>query len=97
MLGVVLYKVLFHMKKMERKFSYSTGDLVDDDISLSDDEEMAEQDCVLLYHQNSLNGLEMPTDTKANGLMIRNNRTEYCRVGLIDDTGNKQNEIPCII
>jgi len=97
MLGVVLYKVLFHMKKMERKFSYSTGDLVDDDISLSDDEEMAEQDCVLLYHQNSLNGLEMPTDTKANGLTIRNNRTEYCRVGLIDDTGNKQDEIPSII
>jgi hypothetical protein len=97
MLGVVLYKILFHMKRMERKFSYSTGDLVDDDLSLFDDDEMSEQDDGILLHQPSAHRLEKSADGNV-GLTVRNKKTEYSRVtSMGDDETEKNQQISSLI
>jgi hypothetical protein len=80
MMGVVLYKILFHMKRMERKFSYSTGDLADDDDLSFFDDEMNEHDGGLLYPHHSAD----PVDGNI-GLIGRSKKIEYSRVGSTAD------------
>lgn len=79
------------MKRMERKFSYSTGDLVDDDLSLFDDDEMNELDGGILLHQTSFNNLEKSVDGNI-GLTVRNKKTEYSRVASMGDDETEKNQ-----